>query len=358
MPLKIIRQDITKIKCDAIVNPTNIDMFPGGGVDAAIHEAAGQDLLEYCKKIGGCSVGEAKITPAFNLPSKFVIHTVGPEWEGGQKGEKVLLRSCYTEAMKLAIENNCTSVAFPLISSGLYGYPKDRVLCEATDVIREFLERYEMDVYIVVYDKSAYSISKELFVDVQAFIDNYYVETHRDYFEYSASEALPDFRGNISASKSIVRSKNDRVKDRDSQDFPIAAMADESVSYSELAPSFQDIFSNMDKGFADTLFYYIDKKGITDVEAYKRSNVGKKTFSKIKCNKNYNPSKITAVSFAIGLRLNIEETKHLLSTAGLCLSRASKFDVIIEYFIMSGKYETIFDVNEVLYQFDQSLLGV
>lgn len=351
MPLKIIRQDITKIKCDAIVNPTNRHMWPGGGADAAIHEAAGPELFEYCQKLGGVSVGEAKITPAFNLPCKYVIHTAGPEWEDGFAGERVLLRSCYKEALKLAVQHKCKSVAFPLIASGLYGYPKDRVLSEATDVISHFLEHYEMEVYIVVFDKTAYTISRELYSDVQTFIDNFYVEMHSDMFDSFREE------GNYRALKTR---KKKAAKEEALDHLEVGAFA---PMCSEISPAYQsdrldDMLENMDKGFADTLFYYIDKKGITDVEAYKRSNVGKKTFSKIKCNKDYKPSKITAVSFAVGLHLSLEETQHLLSTAGMCLSRANKFDVIIEYFIMTGKYESIFDVNEVLYQFDQSLLGV
>lgn len=350
MPLKIIRQDITKIECDAIVNPTNVHMLPGGGVDAAIHEAAGPELFEFCQRLGGCSVGEAKITPAFRLPCKYVIHTVGPEWGGGLNGERVLLRSCYNEAMSLAIKYGCHSVAFPLISSGLHGYPKDKVLKEASDVIRSFLYRYEIDVYILVYDKTSYSISRELYRDVEEYINNFYVETHRDLYDsFREENYYSDYLENRCCSappdKPIMEER--RVMRSEAPSSPLFS-----------SRRLDKMLKDMDKGFSDTLFYYIDKKGISDVEAYKRSNVSKKTFSKIKCNANYRPSKETAVSFAIGLHLNLDQTEHLLRTAGMCLSRANKFDVIIEYFIMSGKYDTIFDVNEVLYQFDQPLLGV
>lgn len=352
MPLKIIRQDITKIKCDAIVNPTNRYMLPGGGTDAAIYEAAGAELLKYCAKLGGLSVGEAKITPAFELPCKYVIHTVGPEWEGGESGERVLLRSCYKESMKLAIQHDCKSVAFPLIASGTNGYPKDKVLKEAVDVIRKFLFHYEMDVYILVYDKTAYSISREIYSGVQSFVESFYVDEHSDKFDaiheednYASYRSARSARGKICMSEALEEVG--------------AAPLMLSCSSAPVGPRELDrMLRDMDKGFAQTLFDYIDKKGLSDVEAYKLSNVGKKTFSKIKCSKDYKPSKITAVSFAIGLHLSLEETRHLLSTAGMCLSRASKFDVIIEYFVTTGKYETIFDVNEVLYQFDQALLGV
>ena len=352
MPIRIIRQDITKIKCDAIVNPTNRHMWPGGGADAAIHEAAGPELLEYCQKLGGVSVGEAKITPAFNLPCQYVIHTAGPEWEGGLSGERVLLRSCYKESMKLAIEHRCKTVAFPLIASGLYGYPKDKVLKEATDVLSKFLKHCEMDVYIVVYDKTAYSISRELYDDVQSFVDNFYVEMHSDMFDNFREE---DTFASYKASR-IMCDKLSALEEPIEDCSIEAPVCCDSVPFQ--SARLDKMLKDMDKGFAETLFDYIDKKGLTDVEAYKCANVSRKTFSKIKCDKHHKPSKITAISFAIGLHLNLDETKHLLSTAGMALSRSDKFDVIIEYFIMSGKYKTIHDVNEVLYQFDQLLLGV
>lgn len=352
MPLMIIKQDITRLRCDAIVNPTNPNMNPDGGADEAIHTAAGPELLKYCNTLGGLSVGEAKITPAFNLPAKHVIHTVGPKWRGGFLGERVLLRSCYSECMQLAIDHGCKSIAFPLIASGLYGYPKDKVLKEATDVIRAFLEDCEMDVYVVLYDKTDYSIPREVLVGVQAYIDDFY--SHESVDLSDACIFGPEHREERRRGRRSSFAKEKYI-------FSESAECCSSVDPCEIgmpSPDLHDMLKNMDKGFADTLFYYIDKKGLSDVEAYKRSNVGKKTFSKIKCNKDYRPSKITAVSFAIGLRLDIKETTHLLSTVGMCLSRADKFDVIIEYFIMTGKYDSIFDVNEVLYQFDQSLLGV
>jgi len=349
MPIKIIRQDISKIECDAIVNPTNRYMQPTGGADMSIHEAAGPSLLDHCLSVGKIAVGEARITPAFELPCKYVIHTVGPVWEGGHSGERLLLRSCYIESLKLAEENGCSSVAFPLIASGANGYPKHSVLKEATDVIGEFLEQHEMDIYIVVYDKTSYSIGKALFSDVQEFIDNNYVDNTTVYRRAIARERRKDDEHLCASELPLFRMSRRDIGSAGRSEYGKSKRSDSSL---------EEMLGRMDKGFADTLFYYIDKKGLSDVEAYKLSNVGKKTFSKIKCNSNYKPSKITAVSFAIGLHLNLDETKHLLSTAGMCLSRSSKFDVIIEYFIITGNYKTIFDVNEVLYQFDQSLLGV
>ncbi|MBE6650425.1 MAG: macro domain-containing protein [Ruminococcaceae bacterium] len=347
MPLKIIRQDITKIECDAIVNPTNEKMMPGGGADLAIHRAAGEALLEHCKKLGGCEVGGARITPAFDLPCKYVIHTAGPDWHKEVNPEELLV-SCYKSSLHLALEYKCESVAFPLIASGTYGFPKDRVLKIATKVISDFLFDNEMDVLLVVFDKEAYEISQKVYSDVSSYIDDHYVEESN--FERSCPiTEEPVFMASIAPE--APKGKKSIFKALGRKPRAVASAAKEGTTLDEM-------IRNMDKGFADTLFYYIDKKGVTDVECYKRSNVDKKTFSKIKCNKDYRPSKITAVSFAIGLRLNIEETNHLLNTVGMSLSHSSLFDVIIEYFITSGEYESVFDVNEVLYKFDQSLLGV
>ena len=341
MPLKIIRQDITKIKCDAIVNPTDRYFSHGGGVDEAIHDAAGAKLYKACRSHGELAVGDALLTPAFALPSKYVIHTVGPRWYGGNSDEEAMLRSCYTACLALAVGNKCKSIAFPLISSGTFGFPKDRVLKIATDVIGDFLFKHEMLVYIVVYDKDSYEISEKVFADIESFIDEKSVRVYRN--SDLLDDAVP-FRQ--------IRMKSIRSEDKAIDFSPVPRTVSCTV------PSLDDMLKNLDCGFAETLFRYIDEKGITDVECYKRANVDKKTFSKIKCNKAYKPSKVTAVSFAIALRLNIDETNHLLNTVGMSLSRSNKFDIIIEYFITTGNYESIFDVNEVLYKFNQTTLGV
>lgn len=365
MPLKIIRQDITKIVCDAIVNPTNRHMEPGGGADLAIHEAAGPELYEYCQKLGGVEVGGAKITPAFELPCKYVIHTAGPDWYRVDNPEELLV-SCYRESLLLAVKHGCESVAFPLISSGSYGYPKDKVLKVATNVISDFLFENELMVYLVVFDKKAYEISNKIFSGVSAYIDDNYIAEHCEEAIIQNKEWYGEDDFNCSVRKSaIIKRRNTALGEIKSKKLAspqiFKAPGCESAPMQAMCiptESLDDMIKKMDKGFAETLFYYIDKKGLTDVECYKRSNVDKKTFSKIKCNKNYKPSKVTAVSFAIGLKLDIDETNHLLNTVGMSLSRSELFDVIIKYFITSGEYETIFDVNEVLYKFDQVLLGV
>ena len=347
MPLKIIRQDITKIKCDAIVNPTDPHYSHGGGVDAQVHEAAGVELYQACMEQGTLSVGNATITSAFSLPCKYVIHTVGPVWKDGHHGEEDTLRSCYSECLKLALINKCKSVAFPLIASGTFGFPKDRVLKIAMDVIGDFLFENEMLVYVVVFDKTAYSISEKLFSDITSFIDDTYSEWNAPMYDSLREE------------RNFSRYQRKAVSESNADADEIIAMRPQMCESAPIGgKSLDDMLKEMDKGFADTLFHYIDEKGISDVECYKRANVDKKTFSKIKCNKNYKPSKVTAVSFAIALRLNLDETNHLLNTVGMSLSRSSKFDVIIEYFITTGNYKDIFDVNETLYQFDQVGLGV
>ena len=326
MPLKIIRQDITKIKCDVIVNPTDGKYAHGGGVDKAIHNAAGEELYRACLDVGYLSVGQAAITPAFSLPCKYVIHTVGPDWNGGGMGEEAQLRSCYRNALLLAREKNLHSIAFPLISSGTFGFPKEQVLKIALDEIGGFLFENEMLVYVVVFDKESYTISEKLFYDITSFVDSVYEDKRRVQREL----LLCDFE-----CSTVMPSSQRKCK-----------------------KTLEEMLGDMDKGFAETLFCFIDGKGMSDVECYKRANVDKKTFSKIKCNKEYKPSKKTVVSFAIALRLDIEETQRLLNTVGMSLSRSNKFDVIIEYFITTGNYNNIFDVNETLYKFDQPTLGV
>ncbi len=327
MPLHIIKQDIIKIECDAIVNAANNTLLGGGGVDGAIHKAAGPELLSECKTLGGCDTGDAKITKGYNLPSKYVIHTVGPIWYGGQKGEKLLLESCYKKSLALAKENGCETVAFPLISSGIYGYPKDKALSVATSVIREFLFKNEMTVYLLVFDKTSYKISNKLYYGVREYIDDNYVALK--------SDKMLDRRAPIR-----------------SYDRACYCIREDVLEDCCLSPTFPT-----EDGFVVTLLKLIDKKGITDVECYKKANVSKQTWYKIMNNKNYNPSKNTVVSFAIALELSLKETKHLLSTVGFTLSKSIKFDVIIEYFIVNKIYD-IFTINETLFKFDQVCLGV
>ena len=346
MPIQIIRNDITKIRCDAIVNAANSTLLGGGGVDGAIHKAAGRGLLFECMKLGGCKAGQAKITRGYKLPCKYVIHTVGPKWRGGKKGEKELLESCYRESLSLALENNCESVAFPLISSGIYGYPKDQALRVAVDVISGFLIEHDMLVYIVVFDRSAFQISEKLFADIASYIDDKYVDTH---FEFNRTRRDEYGESTVLGETRILHDEYN-VCDT-AQLAPQPSMAMPKMQ------SLDDVLGQIDESFSEMLLRKIDEKGMKDSECYKKANIDRKLFSKIRSDVHYKPSKTTAIAFAIALELSLGETKDMLMKAGFALSHSNKFDIIIEYFITNGNYN-IFEINEALFAFDQGLLGM
>lgn len=330
MPLEIVRNDITKMTVDAIVNAANESLLGGGGVDGAIHYAAGAGLLKECRTLGGCKTGRAKITGGYDLPAKYVIHTVGPIYKDGKHGEKALLESCYRESLVLAKEYKCETVAFPLISAGVYGYPKDQALKVAVDVISDFLLENEMKVYIVIFDRAAYNIGEKLFSDIAEYIDDNYVDEHTDYRRESMRRNLP--------AQSINAVELCECK---------ALFAEDDLS-SKL--------KQIDESFSQMLLRKIDEKGMTDAECYKKANIDRKLFSKIRSDVHYKPSKPTAIAFAISLELTLSETEDMLRKAGFALSHSNKFDIIIEYFISKGNYN-IFEINEALFAFDQSLLG-
>ncbi len=323
MPLHIIRQDITKLKVDAIVNAANSSLLGGGGVDGAIHAAAGPGLLWECRTLGGCPTGEAKITDGYRLPAKRVIHTVGPVWRGGQNGEEALLRSCYRKSLELALEHGCDSVAFPLISSGVYGYPKAEALRVAVDVIGDFVISHDMTVYLVVFDRASYKVSEKLLSSVKEYIDDNYAEAHA----------------------------NRRGRRYDGGFMPLM----ESVPMAK-AISADDLHFELDESFTEMLLRKIDERGMKDSDCYKKANVDRKLFSKIRKDPHYKPSKQTAIAFAVALELPLHETEELLKKAGYALSHSNEFDLIIEYFIKAGNYN-VFEINEVLFAFDQNLLG-
>ena len=335
MPLYIIRQDITKMNCDAIVNTSNSEMVGYSGVDFAIHEKAGPQLDEECSKIAPLELGFAKLTKGYNLDCKYIIHTSGPIWQGGDYGEKALLKSCYMESLRLARQNQCRSVAFPLISSGVYGYPKDQVLKYAVQIISEFLQENEMTVYLCVYDKSSYEFSKELFNNIRNFIDN--------------DEVVDD---SIEVNYLAERKRKSRVQCCSDS---MSIMPPKELN-SAFGKSLNSYLKDMDKSFIETLFDFIDKKGMTDSECYNKANLDRRVFNKLKNNPHQKPKKQTAIALAIALELTFDETQYLLSTAGLTLSRSEVFDKIIRYFIKNGNYN-IHEINEALFEFDQVLLG-
>lgn len=341
MPLEIVRNDITKMAVDAIVNATDESFSGDGGADGCIHRAAGSELTAECKTLGGCKIGDAKITGAYRLPCKYVIHTVGPVWNGGKCGEREQLASCYKASLALAKAHECETVAFPLISSGIFGYPKDEALRIAVDSIGEFLMENDMTVYIVVFDRAAFRIGSKLFADIAEYIDDHYVDSHTD-FRREQLRRLSRLE-----SKASVTCE-DSVPDLAS--VPYAPMA------LNVGGSLDDMLGKLDAGFSETLLKLIDRSGKKDSEIYKRANVDRKLFSKIRNNPNYKPSKATAIAFAVALELDLAETKDFIARAGFALSRSSKFDVIIEYFIERKNYD-VFAINEALFAFDQSLLG-
>ena len=317
------------MKVDAIVNAANESLLGGGGVDGAIHRAAGPKLLAECRTLGGCKTGQAKITKGYRLPAKYVIHTVGPVWRSGSHGERELLVSAYRSSLEVALAYQCETVAFPLISSGVYGYPKDQALKVAVDTIGDFLLAHDMTVYLVIFDRAAYTIGGKLFADIAAYIDDRYVDAHTD-------------------SREIQRRR-----------MPMAAMPMEEATCAAAAavPSgLDEALSKLDESFSQMLLRKIDERGMTDAQCYKKANIDRKLFSKIRSDVHYKPSKPTAMSFAIALELPLEEAREMLGKAGFAFSHASKFDIIVEYFIAHRNYN-IFEINEALFAFDQSLLG-
>ncbi|MDD4296097.1 MAG: macro domain-containing protein [Ruminiclostridium sp.] len=342
MPFTIVRQDITKMRVDAIVNAANTDLQMGGGVCGAIFKAAGVAQLQAaCDKLAPIKTSEAIITPGFNLSAKFVIHTAGPVYQHWNKEHNEQhLRAAYTNSLKRAVENNCESVAFPLISSGIYGYPKDEALQVATSAIRDFLTDHDLDVVLVVYDKSAFTISLELLGAVESYIDEHYIKTHE-----TKRRQLLDIESDVlyEVNEHAIKYNKSLVEDMLTLPDGVPAPLD-------------DLVGNLDEPFSQMLLRLIDAKEMTDVEVYKRANLNRKLFSKIRCNKGYMPSKRTVIALAVALELSLNETDVLLKRAGYALSHAVKFDVIVEYFITKGKYN-VFEINEVLFEYDQPLLG-
>jgi len=342
MPFTIVRHDITKMKVDAIVNAANTDLQMGGGVCGAIFKAAGAyELQAACDTLAPIMTGDAVITPGFNLSAKFVIHAAGPVYRYWSKEQSERhLRAAYTNSLKRAVENKCESIAFPLISSGIYGYPKEEALQVATSAIQAFLADHDIDVTLVVFDKSAFTVSRELLGAVESYIDEHYVDTH----QIRRRQLLDVEREALYEAEEGVSKYNEPC---------LEDMLAPSVGAS--AP-LNDLIGNLDEPFSQTLLRLIDAKGMTDVEVYKRANLDRKLFSKIRSNKGYMPSKRTAIALAVALELSLDETDDLLERAGFALSHSQKFDVIVKYFITSGKYD-IFEINEVLFEYDQPLLG-
>lgn len=342
MPFTIIRNDITKMATDVIVNAANTALQKGGGVCGAIFAAAGaNELRTACNALAPIKTGEAVITPGFNLPAKFIIHTAGPVYQGGQHGEPDLLYASYINSLTLAAENRCRSIAFPLISSGIFGYPKAEALKVATKAIQDFLRDNDMDVYLAVFDKAAFSVSTQLLGDIESYINERYVEER---LETRRQRKLLD----------VERSLLSRKEAAMYEPMAESACFEEESVYGD---GLDKLVDDLDEPFNQALLRLIAAKGKTETEVYKRANIDRRLFSKIKNGNGYMPGKRTITALAVALELSLEETEDLLRRAGFALSHSQKFDVIVEYFIIKGKYD-IFEINEVLFHYDQPLLGL
>jgi len=295
-------------------------------------------MQKACDDLSPIKAGEVVITPGFALPARYIIHAAGPVYDASSpKESEKLLRAAYLNSLNLAKDYNCKNIAFPLISSGIYGYPKDEALRVATAAIKDFLDSHDMDIYLTVFDKDAFMVSEKLLGEVASYIDDNYIEKHK----LSRRELLDIERRSLADAIHIE------------YDSPLPQISEEVLK----APAgIDDLIDNLDEPFSTTLLRLIDANGKTDVEVYKRANLDRKLFSKIRTGKGYMPSKRTAIALAIALELNLDETDDLLERAGYALSHSQKFDVIIEYFIINGKYD-IFEINEVLFKYDQPLLG-
>lgn len=370
MPLKIIRQDITRVRADAIVNAANSELQEGGGVCGAIFAAAGREQLRAaCNAIGHCAVGDAVITPGFGLKAPRIIHTVGPIWRGGGHQEEALLASCYRRSLALAQEHRLKSIAFPLISSGIYGFPKGRALDIAIETIGSFLATHEIMITLVVFDKAAFEISEKLSASVRQFIDDYYEETYpynrnrslnRNYQQATTdvSERLQTDDDQWLTFRSVQQPSFDESHDPllISPKLLKSSQVTELPTEWMLAKSLDDRLKHLDETFSQMLLRLIDQKGQTDVSVYRRANLDRRHFSKIRSNPHYQAKKSTALALAIALKLSLDETRDLLWRAGYTLSHSSKADLIVEYCIEQGIYDVL-TINQVLFSFDQPLLG-
>jgi len=356
MPFEIVRNDIVNMQVDAIVNTANPKPIVGYGVDAGVHKKAGPQLLAAREQVGRIGVGDVALTPGFDLDARFVIHAVGPIWQDGKHGEEQLLRQCYDKALLVAKNNGCESIAFPLLSAGNHGFPKPLALQIAINAFSSFLMEHEMQIYLVVFSRNAFELSEKLFQSVESYIDENYIldktldeygiENKRDVKEAE----LEQIRRELSLQRRLRR-KAELQSEMDS-------CASIAIGGAPSAPlgNLDDLLKKADTGFTETLLALIDKTGKKDSEIYKKANIDRKLFSKIRNNMDYKPTKVTALAFAIALELTLDETKDFISRAGFAFSPSSKFDIIVEFFISQQNYD-VFELNEVLFYYDQPLIG-
>lgn len=376
MPFSIVRDDISRVRADVLVNAANVRLAPGGGVCGALFSAAGFDEMRAaCEAIGGCATGDAVATPAFNLPARWCVHAVGPIWRGGRAHEEELLHRCYRSAFARAVELGARSVAFPLISAGIYGFPVERALAIAREEVTAFLRHHdEVALTLVVFERAVVQMGNALVEQVQEYIDDEYVDSssfmRRDTGELERElqwtedasaplsvemaepvalpECLQEDDASIAASRPFVAA-NIRM--------PGAAMPGApSRAGATLDAEIAQLVATLDAPFSTTLLALIDARGMTDAEVYHRANISRQLFSKIRGNESYRPSKQTVVALAIALELDMSATQDLLARAGFTLSKSSKFDVIVRFFIERSIYD-LFQLNEVLFAYDLPLVG-
>ena len=350
MPFEIVRNDIVKMKVDAIVNTANPFPEIGTGVDTAIHTAAGFRLLQARKKIGDIERGDAAITPGFDLIAKYVIHTVGPIWDGGEYGETDCLRSCYQKSLELALENNCKSIAFPLLATGNYGFPKDQALQIAVSTISNFLLKHDMMVYLVVFSEKAFSLSEKLFKDVESYIDEHYVD------ERLEEEYRDNWSEGIRREWRFIRERRRQKANLDAEDLDYCASIPLPNAAGNAKMSLEAMLEKEEMTFSEALLDWLIKKNLNDPDVYKKANIDRKLFSKIRKNPDYKPKKNTAIALALAMELDLEETKEFIGRAGYALTHSSKYDIIIEYFILQKNYN-VFEINEVLFAYNYPLIG-
>ena len=341
MPFKIIRDDITKVKADAIVNPVNPEVSIGGGVESAIYEAAGKEkLLEARKELGRLHPGKVGVTEAFNLDAKYIVHVSGLYWKGGNSFEARCLEECYEKALKAALDKGCKSIAFPLLATGTYGFPKDIGLDVAVSAFTEFLEEYEMDITLVVFGNDAVNVSGKLAYEVRSFVDDKYVKEalEAEYKEDRNIEryALPNERFHL-------------LLKEETYDVPDGACTKDTFSAKQpgsLEAALKNIYK---ESFEKHLQQLINKKGLKNSEVYAAANISKQYFSKL-LKGQVKPSKDKMLALAVGLRLNMDEVVDFLRIAGYALSPISQTDTVVEYFIRKQEYNVL-KINIVLFDY-------
>ncbi len=374
MPFKIVRNDITKVKADAIVNTANSKSVIGSGTDSAIYKAAGKKrLFAERKKIGDIALGDAVSTAAFDLNAKYVIHTVGPAWIDGDHEERKILRDCYRNSLSLAASLQCKSIAFPLIATGTYGFPKAEALQIALEEINEFLLSHDMKVILVVFDRKAFELSGRLVGEIEEYIDEHsareiYIDEHSareirktEYAGRYENRRRMEGRhrlGTTAIFGSVGDAFEEEKPDGNEDNASSVIYADGAgVSFPDIAgKSLDEVLENTEDTFQQRLFKLIDESGMTDVTVYKKANVDRKVFSRIRCKEDYKPKKKTAVAFAIALRLDMPTMLDLLSRAGIAFSPSNKFDLIIAYFVTNKIYD-IYEINAALFKYGQPILG-